>query len=954
VFYGIVKRAFGAILIIGCASAATAGERTDFRVNDDGSGSLQSDPRIAVGYDRTFVVTWVDRRGSTNDIYLQRYDSDGLPVGPNQLVNDDTNSSYQFDPAIAVDESGYFSMIWQDYRNDSYPFGPDLYFQRFDSSMTADGANLLFTTELPDTIKKSPDIAVNRWGAGVVVWADYRSNNWDIYGQRLASDGSPVGSNFMINSDTVTAQQHAPRVAIDPQGWFVVTWYDNRNGNDDVFARRFDSLGVPTGGDIQVNVDPDEIRQGYPDVAADGAGHFTIVWTDWCNGDYPANPDIYSRKYDTTMTPVTDTTRINTDDTQHAQRDPAIAADRLGNVAIIWADSTGNSWDIMGQMIDVDGVVREANFTANTLADSAQHQPGVALDGQYRYICWTDDRNGDLDIYASIEKYNDIALVILPSLLQFDMNHGGSLPVAQDVSVEQYGYNPTVFDVVSTVDWISASPVSGTTPQTVTVSINTDTLSGGTWLGELIFVDRLTSDSSVALAVRLDVNEPVISLSIDTLSLTAFEGADEDRTAAVVVTNTGTGSFAWSASEGESWLSLSPESGSDGDTVTVACNALNLTEASYNTWVVFTAAEATGSPDSLLVILDVTSAYPYAQPQPDSFYFYTYDLTSVDTFCVVNDIGTGSLDWTASPADSWLGLTGTSGLDGDQIGITIANLALDYGLYTTSIEIIDSNAFNISTLVPVVLRYYEHSTDTIRVDSGLVTAGQPINLPVSATLDNNVDTILIPLGFDTSAVTVDSVLVGQTLPDPVDFTAVVDSNSGLISIEIAVNQADTFITAGEYHLAELFLTAANVDVWTSIDTVYNDSLALAIRIHNSSRVVPDFVPSCLTIGNPTSVGDDIAPALPLSFELKQNRPNPFNLSTIIDYYLPRRADVTLEVFNILGQRIGQFVEQSQPAGYHKFEWTGRLCDGQVAASGIYFYRLRAGSESQVRKMVLIK
>ena len=153
-FYGILKRAFGAILIIGCASAATAGERTDFRVNDDGSGSLQSDPRIAVGYDRTFVVTWVDRRGSTNDIYLQRYDSDGLPVGTNQLVNDDTNSSYQFDPAIAVDESGYFSMIWQDYRNDSYPFGPDLYFQRFDSSMTADGANLLFTTELPDTIKK--------------------------------------------------------------------------------------------------------------------------------------------------------------------------------------------------------------------------------------------------------------------------------------------------------------------------------------------------------------------------------------------------------------------------------------------------------------------------------------------------------------------------------------------------------------------------------------------------------------------------------------------------------------------------------------------------------------------------------------------------------------------------------------------------------------------------------
>ncbi|MCP4686244.1 MAG: BACON domain-containing protein, partial [bacterium] len=346
----------------------------------------------------------------------------------------------------------------------------------FDTALSPVDANANMTTELPDSLKETPDIALSPWGGGMLVWADYRNRNWDIYGQMIASDGALVGSNFKVNSDAGTAQQHAPRVAVSPEGWFAVTWYDNRRGNDDIYVQRYDSLANALGGNLKANADVGDVRQAFPDIATDGAGHFTVVWVDWRQGTYPDNPDIYARKFDTNLAPVTGDMRVNKDGTTRAQRQPSIAADRRGNVAIIWADSTGSSWDIVGQMIDVEGVIREANFQANTEGDSSQLHPDVALDGRYRYITWSDKRNGNFDIYASIAKYNDPTLVPSPSSLLFEMLEGDAVPPSQDLEIDHAGYNPIHFQVISSADWLSASPTSGVTLGTVSVSVTTDTL----------------------------------------------------------------------------------------------------------------------------------------------------------------------------------------------------------------------------------------------------------------------------------------------------------------------------------------------------------------------------------------------------------------------------------------------------------------------------------------------
>ncbi len=94
---------------------------------------------------------------------------------------------------------------------------------------------------------------------------------------------------------------------------------------------------------------------------------------------------------------------------------------------------------------------------------------------------------------------------------------------------------------------------------------------------------------------------------------------------------------------------------------------------------------------------------------------------------------------------------------------------------------------------------------------------------------------------------------------------------------------------------------------------------------------------------------DAAPAVVKSFELGQNYPNPFNPTTVIRYALPGRARANVTVFNALGQMVRELVNEDQEAGYHEVKF-----DGTGLASGVYFYRLQAGSFVETKKLTLLK
>lgn len=100
--------------------------------------------------------------------------------------------------------------------------------------------------------------------------------------------------------------------------------------------------------------------------------------------------------------------------------------------------------------------------------------------------------------------------------------------------------------------------------------------------------------------------------------------------------------------------------------------------------------------------------------------------------------------------------------------------------------------------------------------------------------------------------------------------------------------------------------------------------------------------------------DDNGSTIPRAFALNQNFPNPFNASTIIEYETAAWGTSTLEIFNILGQRVVKFEQQGVAPGRHSFSWDGTDESGTPLASGVYPYRVTAGGNSQSRKMVLIR
>ena len=93
---------------------------------------------------------------------------------------------------------------------------------------------------------------------------------------------------------------------------------------------------------------------------------------------------------------------------------------------------------------------------------------------------------------------------------------------------------------------------------------------------------------------------------------------------------------------------------------------------------------------------------------------------------------------------------------------------------------------------------------------------------------------------------------------------------------------------------------------------------------------------------------------PLQFGLEQNHPNPFNPATTIHYTLSEATQVRLTIYNVLGQAVRELINSGQGAGVHSVNWDGRDSFGKAVASGVYLYRLKAGANVSVRKMILAK
>ncbi len=161
-----------------------------------------------------------------------------------------------------------------------------------------------------------------------------------------------------------------------------------------------------------------------------------------------------------------------------------------------------------------------------------------------------------------------------------------------------------------------------------------------------------------------------------------------------------------------------------------------------------------------------------------------------------------------------------------------------------------------------------------------------------------------------------------------------------------VTEIEVTLSNGDNHLTVLtdISGIARFDVPADWNSEIEISAFAAGSVSSASTVAQSII----------SDADDDDPMMPLTYGLNQNYPNPFNPTTTISFSTTQYGQVSLRVFNILGELVGEPVNTSLPAGEHEAVWDSKDKNGAEVSSGIYFYRLVTEEGIRTRKMVLVK
>lgn len=262
----------------------------EFQVNDYTTW-LQDSAVVAAASDGRFLVAWrslgsFGSDASYSSVQARLFDAQGQPLTDEFQVNTTTLGS-QYEPDIVATPTDEFVVVW----SSASSAGSDsslssIQGQRFAGDATPLGGEFQINTSTTSW-QWEPTVDAGAEGDFVVVWQSYFSPGSDtsfesVLGQRFDPDGLPVGPEFQVNSYT-TGRQYYPDVNVSADGGFLVAWCSNGSFGDDdselsIQARRFDSGGVPTGPEFQLN----SYTTGYqrdPDLALSDDGSFVVAWS---------------------------------------------------------------------------------------------------------------------------------------------------------------------------------------------------------------------------------------------------------------------------------------------------------------------------------------------------------------------------------------------------------------------------------------------------------------------------------------------------------------------------------------------------------------------------------------------------------------------------------------------------------------------------------------------------
>jgi hypothetical protein len=375
---------------------AAAGDKlgSEFLVNTVTAEEKQ-EPAIATNNNGASVITWVSRnQASANggyDIYAQRYNSDGTKSGNEFLVNI-VGSGDKNVPDVAIDPNGDFVIVWQSNQQDGD--GNGIYGQRYNANGSKVGSEFLVNTNIVDA-QENPQIAIDANGGFVVTWQSFSSgSDYDVFAQRYSADGNTISGEFLVNTDTTSIQLN-PSIAMTTAGDFVVTWQSGSDNIANVYGQRYLADGNTVGGEFMVNT---YVFNGQlnPSVAMDASGAFVVAWDSLGQEPLPATSGgsteigVYAQRFDANGNKVGTDILVNTETTDD-QSNPSIAMNADGDFVVTWQSENQTAaidgmYDVYAQRFSNTGNAVGSEFLVNTEIEDNQSSPVVAMDGNGEFV----------------------------------------------------------------------------------------------------------------------------------------------------------------------------------------------------------------------------------------------------------------------------------------------------------------------------------------------------------------------------------------------------------------------------------------------------------------------------------------------------------------------------------------------------------------------------------------
>jgi hypothetical protein len=306
------------------------------------------------------IIAWHDYRSKagTPYVYTQRVNADGQVQWEQDGVIVAGQEGYQKYPNLVNDGAGGAIIAWQDWRDGK----GDIYIQR----ISADGQRLWQehgapVCKMPER-QWHPSIIVDGEGGAIIVWMDHRNDRedaiitraepnsgsgWDIYAQRVDTQGSIKWQMNGVPICLAQGDQYDYSVIDDGAGGASITWYDQRGGDWDIYAQKLDASGSAkwTKDGLLVCAEPRD--QYNPNIASDGAGGVIITWWDK-RGGYA---DIYAQRIDTDGNFLWTEGGAAICTAEGSQQDPQPVNSGVGSAIIVWWDKRKIDADIYAQRV---------------------------------------------------------------------------------------------------------------------------------------------------------------------------------------------------------------------------------------------------------------------------------------------------------------------------------------------------------------------------------------------------------------------------------------------------------------------------------------------------------------------------------------------------------------------------------------------------------------------------